>query len=162
MSPESVEIHYRKPPNLTVRDALLIFGQHEKHCASHLSTSELRQFCDCYFGTCLAWYAMPYPNGPEPLAASSPPAPAEFCICAAVLMPDGYIVRGHRHSDAMQTAGGIPRYEKMRGMPQGFVTSLGRFVDREEGARLQIAAGIESADKAQPYLNGELYSEDLY
>ncbi len=63
--PEPIELRKRNPPRLTVRDALLLFGQHEKQCASHLSTNELRQYCDCYFGTCLAWYAMPHPNGPD-------------------------------------------------------------------------------------------------
>lgn len=47
-------------------------------------------------------------------------------------------------------------------MPQGFLTSKGRFVNREEGCALQIAAGIASVDKELPYHNGELYSEDLY
>lgn len=87
----------------------------------------------------------------------------EVCLCAALQMPDGYIVRGHRHNDAMQTAGNIPRYkDQVRGVPQGFVTSRGRFVDRTEGCKLQKAAGIESVDSGNAYLNGELYSEDLY
>jgi hypothetical protein len=88
----------------------------------------------------------------------------EVCLCAAILMPDGYIVRGHRHCDALQTVGRILRYKDVRVAQDahGFLTSYGRFVGRREGAELQIAAGIPSADAETPYLHGELYSEDLY
>jgi hypothetical protein len=81
-------------------------------------------------------------------------------------MPDGYIVRGHRHGDCFKTARDIPRYKKIKDSEtkQGFVTSKNRFVDREEGLRLQLTAGIESAAKkhGQDYRSTELFSEDLY
>ncbi len=99
-----------------------------------------------------------------PVPASGPLESHEVCLCAAVQMPDGYIVRGHRHADALQTAGNIPRYKDVR-LPlgaQGFLTSRGRFVGRVEGCSLQRLAGIDSIDSGQEYLNGELYSEDLY
>lgn len=90
----------------------------------------------------------------------------EIVICAAIKMPDGYIVRGHRHHHCLQTASSIPRYAEMRvsGNDQGFITSRNRYVDRAEGLALQIAAGIRSVD---PNRNGDyhpeiLFSEDLY
>jgi len=89
----------------------------------------------------------------------------EICICAAIEMKDGYIIRGHRHSDCIRTASQIPKYKEERpsGRNQGFVTSKGRYVDRLEGARLQKEAGIKSImSECQEYLYGELYSEDLY
>lgn len=90
----------------------------------------------------------------------------EFVICAAIRMKDGYIIRGHRHSDALRTAAGIPRYKgdsHAFGENQGFVTSTGRYVDRIEGAKIQKAAGIKSKmPEDGAYLHGELYSEDLY
>lgn len=89
----------------------------------------------------------------------------EIVICAAVRMNDGYIVHGHRHSDAIQTARQIPKYKDSYGwgQNQGFVTSMNRYVDRIEGARIQKAAGIASKmPEDGAYLHGELYSEDLY
>ena len=89
----------------------------------------------------------------------------EIVICAAIRMKDGYIVRGHRHSDCLATASKIPRYkgEHPWGENQGFVTSENRYVNRLEGAKIQKAAGIKSKMLGdQAYLHGELYSEDLY
>lgn len=89
----------------------------------------------------------------------------EIVICAAIKMSDGYIIRGHRHSDAIRTASQIPRYkdEHPWGENQGFVTSTNRYVNRLEGAKIQKAAGIKSKmPDGQEYLHGELYSEDLY
>lgn len=80
-------------------------------------------------------------------------------------MSDGYIVRGHRHADAMRTASQIPRYRNERPYSgdQGFVTSLNRFVGRVDACKLQKAAGIKSVlEGVEAYLHGELYSEDLY
>lgn len=87
---------------------------------------------------------------------------AEVCICAAIQLPDGELFRGHRHDDAIQTAGkaGVRR-EDIADAEQGFITSRNRFVGREEGARLQAAAGIPSAHTGK--LPREmLFSEDLY
>lgn len=96
----------------------------------------------------------------------------EIVICSAIRMPDEYIVRGHRHNDAIHTAMGMPRYQYLmkakEPLEQGFMTSCNRFVDRREGCILQKAAGIESyyvthrGNPSGAYLNGELYSEDLY
>jgi hypothetical protein len=90
----------------------------------------------------------------------------EVCICAAILC-QGKIYRGHRHSDALlamhnELSWNMSRKEIMELKEvQGFLTSLGRFVSREEGMELQLSAGIASADPGG-YRSGELYSEDLY
>jgi len=91
----------------------------------------------------------------------------EIVICAAVRAKDGKIYRGHRHGHALYKPfglQGVPGYEDERpyGDDQGFITSRNRYVTRKEGYELQIAAGIESVDKNNPYAGGELYSEDLY
>lgn len=90
----------------------------------------------------------------------------EQVICAAVRAPDGYIIRGHRHNDALRTMRDIPRYEDAKppcGDDQGFVTSENRYVTRKEAYEIQIAAGIPSIlSGINAYLHGECYSEDLY
>lgn len=100
----------------------------------------------------------------------------EVCICAAIRLPDGRIIRGHRHGDCIRTAmelidhrhsiglEPVP-YEALRadmdGRSQGFITSRNRYVGREEAMRLQRAAGVESADP-DGYRGDTLFSEDLY
>jgi len=83
----------------------------------------------------------------------------EICICAAVIDSTGYIWRGHRHADCIGLI-----IENRRGYTesssQGFITSKNRFVDRYEGYKLQIEAGIPSASGG--YRGERLYSEDLY
>ena len=91
----------------------------------------------------------------------------EICICSAVKYGD-LIFRGHRHVHCIAAAHDKLGYELSRKevcaleSEQGFMTSKNRFVGRKEGCQLQKDAGIESVDKLHPYLNGELYSEDLY
>ena len=92
--------------------------------------------------------------------------PKEQCVCAAIQMPDGYVIRGHRHDDCYLVLLGLrkeddlsqPRYGKAEGHQaiQGFMTTRGRFVDRAEGARLEIEAGREH------FIGSCLTSEDLY
>jgi len=88
----------------------------------------------------------------------------EICICSAIKMPDGYIVRGHRHSDCFYTAMKIPRYNgiKLDSLPDGFVTSRNRFVNRTEARMIQEKAGIKSVDLHGYTGRYTLYSEDLY
>lgn len=85
----------------------------------------------------------------------------EICICAAVLAEDGTAMRGQRHSDCL----GALRDRKKKPMldpnAQGFITSLGRYVNRVEGRKLQDAAGIKSASP-EGYMGNTLFSEDLY
>jgi hypothetical protein len=85
----------------------------------------------------------------------------EIVICAAVLTEEGKVFRGHRHHDAMHAAGAAGYRVKRNGDDgQGFITLRNRFVDRDEGLRLQLAAGIQSA--AIDGYRRMLFSEDLY
>ncbi len=86
-------------------------------------------------------------------------------------MPDGYIVRGHRHDDCYITIGFYKRKESQESRytkedlhkaKQGFLTTTGRFVDRHLGATLEAAAGRVSAYTGQPFTGDLLFSEDLY
>ncbi len=80
-------------------------------------------------------------------------------------MPDGRTFYGHRHHHciaALRDTG-----ETSHDFEQGFITNHMRFVDRQEGFRIQTAAGIKSrlegtVNASAAYRNGKLYSEDLY
>lgn len=90
----------------------------------------------------------------------------EIVICAAVRAKDGLVYRGHRHGHALYKPfglQGVPGYEGERphGDDQGFVTSKNRYVTREEGYQLQLAAGVPSVAPGG-YRGEELFSEDLY
>jgi hypothetical protein len=89
----------------------------------------------------------------------------EFCICAAIQLGDGYIVRGHRHNDCLNTIYDLRmagrRVGQVSDTKQGFITSRGRFVGREEALALQKAAGIPSAAPGG-YRGKILFSQDLY
>lgn len=84
----------------------------------------------------------------------------EIVICAAIKYDNGVIVRGHRHADCYHT-GLRMRIGKDINGEQGFITSTNRFVSREEGRKLQDAAGIKSVDP-EGYRGTTLFSEDLY
>lgn len=92
----------------------------------------------------------------------------ERVICAAIKVGK-QIFYGHRHNHAIKAMHDKLSYtynrqqiDKMKKV-QGFVTTEGRFVDRKEAMKIQLAAGIKSANKAQGgYYSDELYSEDLY
>lgn len=89
----------------------------------------------------------------------------EVCICAAIQLEDGYIVRGHRHNDCLNTIYDLKmagrRIGQVSGTRQGFITSRGRFVEREEALTLQLMAGIPSAAPGG-YRGKILFSQDLY
>ena len=85
----------------------------------------------------------------------------EIVICAAVMADDGSIYRGHRHGDAMNACRQTGRKLANGREQQGFITSLNRYVTREEARRLQDEAGIESVDP-EGYRGKTLFSEDLY
>lgn len=75
--------------------------------------------------------------------------------CAAAKSTDGLVWTGKRHGHCIKTirqAGLMPSHGE-----QGFVTMSGRFVTREEGARLVLLTG-QATLKTPPLL----YSEDLY
>jgi hypothetical protein len=84
---------------------------------------------------------------------------AEVCICAAIRTNNGTVIVARRHGDIFK-AMVKERIPKEDG-EQGFITSIGRFVDRREGYKLQHKAGIKSA-AMEGYRGRELYSEDLY
>lgn len=89
----------------------------------------------------------------------------EFCICAAIRMPDGEVVHGHRHDscyDVVRKRVPCDR-EAIVAAEQGFVTSTGRFVDRKLGMEIQKSSGRPSKYRRDGVLKGEdLFSEDLY
>jgi hypothetical protein len=85
----------------------------------------------------------------------------EICICSAVLTEDGIAVRGHRHSDCIYSIHQRGKNISKKKNSQGFITSRNRFVNREEAAKLQIKAGINSIFTNKPS-QGKLMSEDLY
>lgn len=100
----------------------------EEFCLGCNKSTELRD-CGCPAGTAR-----------RPMRPTAEVG-GEVCICAAIKMPDGYVVRGHRHGDCIITAIGFARYDKLavsKGT-QGFLTTTDRFVDREEGMRLMRA-----------------------
>lgn len=81
-------------------------------------------------------------------------------ICSAILMPDGYVIRGHRHNDCLRTASGILRYKEKgeERILQGFVTSNNVFVNRASAMIIAKNAGqVDEKHKGK-----ELFSEDLY
>lgn len=85
----------------------------------------------------------------------------EICICAAVRAEDGTVIRGQAHADCFESI--IRRKKKIGRKPddQGFITSRQRYVTRDEGRRLQDAAGIKSV-REEGYVGDTLFSEDLY
>ena len=98
-------------------------------------------------------------QGWHPIASAPKDGTPEVCICAAVLTNEGVVVRGHRHHDAMYAAKQAFCTPKRDEASQGFITSTGRYVDREAGYRLQTAAGVGSICG---YRGERLFSEDLY
>ena len=71
-------------------------------------------------------------------------ADPEICICAAVQLADGHIVRGQHHVDCLASVLGVSMHDcGLVVAEEGFLTSRNRFVTREEGYRLQrnILAG---------------------
>ena len=86
----------------------------------------------------------------------------EVCVCAAVKTDAGEIYRGQRHGDCVMAMRGRGKKMGQRGEDQGFITSRNRFVDRIMGMRLQLAAGIKSANPGGYFQDNELFSEDLY
>lgn len=98
----------------------------------------------------------------------------ETIICAAIRLPDGRVIRGHRHDSCIRTAeemvswqhdprSGVngPPWEASMCSDQGFVTSRNRYVGRIEAMEIHRAAGGKSACYGE--LRGDvLFSEDLY
>lgn len=83
----------------------------------------------------------------------------EVCVCAAIKLADGVVIRGKRHGDCLAVIRDL-EFSHI-GSVQGFMTSFGRFVDRKEGRQLQNTAKIPSAAPFG-YTGDILFSEDLY
>lgn len=105
-------------------------------------------------------------------------ADLEICLCAAIRMPDGEVVRGHRHDNCYdvvrrrcaywatqltcQNRSESYRLDIARA-EQGFLTSRNRFVDRREGMELMRVSGMRSWYHEDGLYRGDwLFSEDLY
>jgi len=76
-------------------------------------------------------------------------------------MPDGYIIRGHRHHDCIRTARDIPKYKEKKEFEQGFMTSDNEFVDRKTARIIDETFTIKSR-KVPYHSETELFSEDIY
>lgn len=84
-------------------------------------------------------------------------------------MPDGEIIHGHRHNNCYDVVRARPAAKTEDGRldivqaDQGFVTSAGRFVEREEAMQIQMASGRPSrCSNDGSYQGTILFSEDLY
>ncbi len=93
----------------------------------------------------------------------------ELPACAAIRNRDGIVIAGRYHGEciAMTPEMTLVGIEWRRDSVQGFMTTLGRFVDRKEAMLLMLAAGRVSANKEAHHdgwslSGGELASEDLY
>ena len=94
---------------------------------------------------------------------------SELILCAAIHFNDkieyphsptnikyGYVVCGLRHCNCFNVAALIPKNDNFDHANQGFLTNLGRFVDRKEAGKIAFIAG------QIPSLTTCLISEDLY
>lgn len=87
----------------------------------------------------------------------------EKIVCAAIKLGD-VIVQGVRHSDCIRTVQGllgplfdISYYIDNGKYTEGFVTNIGRFMDREEAYKFAVESGF--IEPSEPEI---LASEDLY
>lgn len=64
-----------------------------------------------------------------------------------------------RHHTLLHAFSAYNRKTLIKGSDQGFLTSLGRFIGREEAAKIAVAAGQIIKPKFQPT---QLFSEDLW
>lgn len=85
----------------------------------------------------------------------------EIVICAAVKTTKGVPFPGKRHGDCILLIRQLGFKVSRSPKSQGFFTNNGRYVTREQGRKLQDAAGIKSADP-EGYRGTTLFSEDLY
>lgn len=88
----------------------------------------------------------------------------ERCVCAAIKLPNGDLVKGKRHNNCISMAVGLgATRDDIANAIQGFMTTTGRFVDRKQGMEIQKASGLPSAYSHDGMYRGEiLFSEDLY
>jgi hypothetical protein len=95
----------------------------------------------------------------------------ERVLCAAIQLEDGKPVGpvgGHRHHDIINTV--IPKLDRERwakarlsgSYTQGFLTTKGRFLTREDARCLALGAGQIEHPLVPTHKPDELFSEDLY
>ena len=86
---------------------------------------------------------------------------SETIIWAAILSGTGTIYCGSRHPTIRAAI--LEKEKTLAGSRAGFLTSSGRFVNREEAARLASDAGQRHMHTGRPIdPNCELRSEDLW
>ncbi len=94
-------------------------------------------------------------------------AQEELIVAAAVRISRGglpiilFCERPGRHGDVIWDAG-LLSGDRMSGGEHGFVTSRGRFVDRQEAAELVAATGQGSHRDMGPTYPAQLFSEDMW
>jgi len=76
---------------------------------------------------------------------------------AAVKSADGWIFIGKHHADCFHKMHHIAVKSSQKSEDQGFITSLGRYVDRHEGARI-----AQAAKQVEPMKVEILFSENLW
>lgn len=104
----------------------------------------------------------------------------EYILCAAVWFDDGnkhshqpknietgIVVCGRRHHNCFATIGGRVSERNeigLREKEQGFLTSLDRFVSREEAAEIALSIGqfANEEEKREVEITHYLYSENIY
>jgi hypothetical protein len=86
----------------------------------------------------------------------------ETILCAAICNPEEFdmaekllIYCGHRHNNILWQGPHVSRNP----YHQGFLTSKGRYVSREEAGKIALEAG---QIKELQYSTTDLFSEDLY
>ncbi len=81
-------------------------------------------------------------------------------IVASAILFEGKVYTGKRHDNCIRTIINETGVKKVGGQhPQGFVTDTGRFITREEGAKLALASG---QIKELKFNTKKLFSEDLW
>jgi hypothetical protein len=121
----------------------------------------IKEYCEEYYGHLIDTDDNAGQRYRELISSSIDSLLQEIVICSAIKVGD-LIIRGHRHSDCYHNLSLRPFYKDNRvKYEEGFITSLNRFVGREEAQKLQIKVGIKSVDK-DGYRGDILYSEDLY
>jgi hypothetical protein len=99
---------------------------------------------------------------------------SERILCAAIWIDDGiryvhqpvttgFVIGGWRHHNcinAAQQTVAVADEAQRAGRNQGFITSQGRYVDRDEAFTIAQAAG--QLDGRHIHTPGSLWSEDLY
>lgn len=94
---------------------------------------------------------------------------SERILCAAIHVQDGvprvhqpvqtgFIVGGHRHHNCLEAVAAT--VERSVRKHQGFLTTRGRYVGREEALRIAISTG--QVVEGETHKPDELFSEDLY